>query len=236
MFLLTSCFDMFIVDNMQNRAENFVSPRLITEEILDYLRGAIVKGRLREGEKLSEPRLQEMFHTSRSPIREALGILEQEGLVVRVPRKGAFVGRITLEELNETTIVVAALEGLAARLSVSRLTKADLMKMERLVRDMEREVEKYAIDKYTETHKRFHEIFVSKCGNKILSSLIISLRQRYVRPRVTSYYFKHNLGTAVSSHVEIVVVLRKGDPAAAENVVKQHVMTGLVTNKELWEE
>jgi len=221
---------------MQNEGANFVSPRLVTEEILDFLRKAIVGGRLKEGEKLSEPRLQEMFQTSRSPIREALGVLEQEGLVVRIPRKGAFVNKITLEELNDTTAVVAVLEGLAARSAVSRLTEADLRIMERLLQDMEREVGKYAIDTYTETHKKFHEIFVSRCGNKVLATLIGSLRQRYARPRVTSFYFKHNINAAVSSHSEIVEALKKGDPAAAEDVVKRHVMMGLVTDEKLWEE
>ena len=215
---------------------DFVSPRLIAEEIKDHLRKAIVNGKLKEGEKLSEPRLQEMFQTSRSPIREALSILEQEGLVTRIPRRGAFVNKITLEELNDTTIVVATLEGLAARLALPRLADSDFKKMARLIKAMEEEVDRYAIDEYTDTHGRFHEVFVSKCGNKVLARLIGNLRKRYVRPKVTSYYFKHNIEAAVSSHLEIIEALKQGNPQLVEETVKSHVMMGLVTDKKLWVE
>ena len=219
---------------MEKITRDFVSPRLIAEEIKDYLRKAIVNGKLKEGEKLSEPRLQEMFRTSRSPIREAFSTLEQEGLVIRIPRRGAFVNKITLEDLNDTTIVVATLEGLAARLALPSLTSSDLKKMERLIKAMEKEVDRYAIDEYTDTHSEFHEAFVSKCGNKILATLIGSLRKRYVRPKVTSYYFKHNINAAVSSHLKIVEVLRQGDPHLVEETVKNHVMMGLVIDERLW--
>jgi len=233
---LTLCLELFIVDNMNKLKKDFTSPRLITEEITNYLRESIVSGAFKEGEKLSEPRLQEMFQTSRSPIREAFSTLEQEGLIIRAPRRGAFVNKIILEELNETTIVVAILEGLAARLAIPNLTNSDLRKMERLVKDMEREVDRYVIDEYTITHNKFHEVFVSKCGNDILAELIGKLRKRYVRPKVTSYYFKHNIKAAVSSHIRIIEVLKQGNPRAAENAIKNHVMRGLVTDRNLWGE
>jgi len=216
--------------------KNFTSPRLITEEITNYLRESVVNGTFKEGEKLSEPRLQEMFRTSRSPIREAFSTLEQEGLVTRIPRRGAFVNKITLEELNDTTIVVAALEGLAARLSLPALTNSDFKKMGRFIKEMEQEVERVAIDEYTDTHNKFHEAFVSKCGNGVLAGLIGNLRKRYVRPKVTSYYFKHNIGAAVSSHLQIIEVLKQGNPQMAEDVVKNHIMTGLMTALEIYEE
>jgi len=215
--------------------KDFTSPRLIAEEITNYLRESVVGGVFKEGEKLSEPRLQKMFQTSRSPIREAFSTLEQEGLIVRTPRRGAFVNRITLEELNETTVVVAALEGLAARLATSNLTNSDFKKMERLIKDMEREVNGCAIDEYTNTHSKFHEVFISKCGNGVLAELVGKLRKRYVRPRVTSYYFKHNINVAVSSHTRIIEALKRGNPRAAEDVIKNHVMTGLVTDRTFWE-
>ncbi|HDH98891.1 MAG TPA: GntR family transcriptional regulator [Deltaproteobacteria bacterium] len=215
--------------------KEFSSPRLITEEITNYLREAIVSERLSEGEKLSEPRLQKMFKTSRSPIREAFSTLEREGLIVRIPRRGAYVSDTGLEELNSTTIVVATLEGLAASLAAPRLTEKDFRKLERLGKKMEQEVKKYAVYEYTDTHNQFHELFVSQCNNKVLIEVIGNLRKRYVRPKVTSYYFKYKIGHAVSSHLQIIDALKRGDPEEAEAVVREHIMKGLIGDERLEE-
>lgn len=222
---------MSIVDNIMRQKVHFKRPRLLVEEISNSLREAIASGKLKQGEKLSEPRLQRIFETSRSPIREALGVLEREGLVIRIPRKGAYVSDISLEELNDTTVVVASLEGLAARLAVPLLTEWHFSQLDELIKEMEEEVTGYSINGYTITHCRFHEVFVSACGNKILIDLIGNLRKRYVRPRVTSYYFMHDIEHAVSSHVKIIDALRGGDPQEAENAVKDHILTALIDER-----
>jgi DNA-binding GntR family transcriptional regulator len=210
-------------------------PPLLVEDVTSSLRNAIVSGKLMQGEKLSEPSIQKRFGISRSPIREALKILEQEGLVVILPRRGAYVNETTLDELNDTTIVVATLEGLAARLAFPQLTDKNFKKMDRLVKKMEKEVKEYSINDYTKTHNDFHETFVSPCDNKVLIDLIGKLRRRYVRPWVTSYYFVNNIEDAVSGHLKIIDTLKKGNPKEVENVVKNHIINALINDRDLWE-
>ena len=210
-------------------------PPLLVEDVTSFLRNAIVSGKLMQGEKLSEPSIQKRFGISRSPIREALRVLDQEGLVVILPRRGAYVNEITLDELNYTTIVVATLEGLAASLALPLLTDKNFKKMDRLVKKMEDEVKEFSVNDYTKTHNDFHETFILPCNNRVLIDLIGKLRRRYVRPRVTSYYFVNNIDDAVKGHLRIIATLKKGDPQEVENVVKNHIMNALINDRDLWE-
>jgi DNA-binding GntR family transcriptional regulator len=210
-------------------------PPLLVEDVTSFLRNAIISGKFMQGEKLSEPSIQKRFGISRSPIREALRVLEQEGLVVILPRRGAYVNEITLDDLKATTVVVATLEGLAARLALPLLTDKNFKKMDGLVKKMEKEVREFSINDYTKTHNDFHETFVSPCNNRVLIDLIGKLRRSYVRPRVTSYYFMNNIEDAVSGHLNIIESLKKGDPQEVEDVVKNHVMNALINDRDLWE-
>lgn len=211
------------------------TPPLLVEDVTNFLRNAIVTGKLMPGKKLSEISIQKKFGISRSPIREALRILEQEGLVVIFPRRGAYVNETTLDVLNDTTVVVATLESLAARLALPGLKDKNFEKMVRLVKKMEKEVNEFSINDYTKTHNDFHETFVLACNNRVLIDLIGKLRRQYVRPRVTSYYFAHNIEDAVKSHIKIIDTFKENDPQKIENVVKNHIMNALIRDRNLWE-
>lgn len=208
------------------------TPPTLVQDVTSYLRNAIVSGNLKQGEKLTEISLQKKWGISRSPIREAFRVLEQEGLVLLLPRKGAYVADITLEELSETTIVVATLEGLAAKLSLPHLTSRDFEKMETLVKKMQLEAKEFLINDYTRSHSQFHETLISACGNKILIDIIGKLRRRYVRPQITSYYFVQNIQDAVHGHLKILSKVKNGDPQEVENIVKDHILSALVVSKE----
>ncbi len=210
-------------------------PPLLVENVTSFLRNAIVSGKLAQGEKLTETSIQKRFGISRSPIREALRALEQEGLVVILPRKGAYVSDITLDELNNTNVVVATLEGLAASLALPQFTDKSFKKMDRLVKKMEKEVREFSIIDYTKTHNSFHETFILPCNNKVLIDLIGKLRRRYVRARVTSYYFVNNIEDAVKGHLKIIDTFKENDPQKVENVVKNHIMDALIKDRDLWE-
>lgn len=212
----------------------FEAPPLLVEDVTSYLREHIVDGTLRQGEKLSEISLQKRFGTSRSPIREALRILEREGLVAIFPRRGAFVSNITLEDLADTTTVKANLEALAARLALPHFTEKHLKKMEMLVRKMMGQLIKYSITEYTTTHHEFHDTFISLCKNKVLIDILGKLRRQYFRPEVTSIYFLNNFENAVSGHIKIVKAFESRDAQEVENVVKDHIITAFSDNKDLW--
>ena len=86
---------------MNNTKDDFQPALLLHDQIFQHLREQIIKGKFEEGKRLNEVNLQKMFRTSRTPIREAFRRLEAEGFVEFLPRKGAFVRSISLENLRE---------------------------------------------------------------------------------------------------------------------------------------
>ncbi|MEA2038204.1 MAG: GntR family transcriptional regulator [Thermodesulfobacteriota bacterium] len=218
---------------MKAGEKTFITPPLLVEDVASYLRDSIVNGTLKQGEKLSETSLQKRFGTSRSPIREALRILEREGLVAIFPRRGACVSNITREDLVDTTIVRANLEALAAKLALPHITHNDLKKMERLLKNMEEELKEYSITKFTTTHHEFHETFILLCKNRVLIDILGKLRRQYFRPEVTSIYFLNNFENAASGHLKIVKAFESRDAQEVENVVKDHIITAFSDNKDL---
>ena len=97
----------------------------LRDVVFENLRGAIVEGRLKPGERLMEVQLAEQLGVSRTPVREAIRKLELEGLVVMLPRKGAYVANMSLKDLIDVLEIRASLEGLAASLAAERITDED---------------------------------------------------------------------------------------------------------------
>ena len=209
------------------------TPPLIVEDVTRYLRNEIGSGKLKQGEKITERSLQQKWGISRSPIREALRILEQEGLVTILPRRGAFVSDITVDELKETIIVLATLEGLAARLALAHITEKDFKKLEQLLDKMAEEVKAFAVKEFTQTHYEFHRAFAIPCKNKLLIDLNAKLRRRHAIPKVTSYVFMRNMGVMIKSHLKIIEAMKKGNPVTVEKVVKDHLITAFKYSEEI---
>ena len=201
------------------------TPPLIVEDVTRHLRNEIASGKLKEGEKITERSLQKKWGISRSPIREALRILEQEGLVTIFPRRGAFVSNITINELQDTIIVLATLEGLAARLALVHIADKDFKKLEQLLDKMAEEVKVFAVKEFTQTHYEFHRAFVIPCRNTLLIDLNAKLRRRHAMPKVTSYVFIRNMAVMIETHLKIIEAMKEGNPVVVERVVKDHLLT-----------
>src|SRR5919198_5811877 len=118
--------------------ENFViNQTKISEQVYDYLRGAIMTGRFAPGERLDLEGLVEQLKISKMPIKEAVGRLAAEGLLDIQSRRGTFVSRVDPRELAETYEVRQALEVLAGELAAERITEADIKRLHELTREME---------------------------------------------------------------------------------------------------
>jgi DNA-binding GntR family transcriptional regulator len=173
--------------------------------------------------KLDERRLAEELGVSRTPIREALTRLEQEGLVQNIPRRGAFVVRKTKKEILEMVYVWSALEGLAARMATVRASDeeiAGLRKMFATFKDSEGATAH--IDEYSEKNIMFHQAIIrlSKCDLlvDIAESLFVhiqSIRSRTIRER-------ERLSDSIIDHIHIIEALEQRNGDLAELYVREH--------------
>jgi DNA-binding GntR family transcriptional regulator len=137
----------------------------LTDTVTDRLREAIVRGELESGERLTEPTLASMLGVSRSPVREALRRLENEGLVVRDNKNGYSVWNPTEKDVDEILSLRMMMESLAAELIIENLSDEDVANLESIF-----EMQKQAIDEnrhliLTKEDRRFHDYLIERSNH-----------------------------------------------------------------------
>jgi DNA-binding GntR family transcriptional regulator len=204
-----------------------INPKL-KDAVYQTLKDAISKMDIYSGEdppKLDERKLADELGVSRTPIREALTRLEQEGLVVTYPRRGAFVLRKTKEEILEIICVWAGLEGMAARLVTERATDKEIQSMRDMFTTFDDSNHARAhIDEYSETNIEFHQrlIQLSKC--KLLENIADSLfiHMRAIRSKTIGE--RDRAAESIIDHMRIIKSLEDRDATMAEQLVREHAM------------
>ncbi len=174
--------------------------------------------------RLDERRLSEQLNISRTPVREALARLEQEGLVEIVARRGVYIVRKTKAEILEMITVWAALEGMAARLITNNATDQQITGLREMFTTFEGDQLEAHIDEYSERNIEFHQMIleISGCGllRELADNLFIHMRS--IRARTISEDNRAN--RSIIDHTQIVEALEKRDPELAERLVREHTL------------
>ncbi|HTP84412.1 MAG TPA: GntR family transcriptional regulator [Alphaproteobacteria bacterium] len=176
----------------------------------------------REEIRLDERQLSQSLGISRTPIREALNRLEQEGFIRSVPRRGMFIVRKTKQEILDIVRVWAALESMAARLITLQATDEEISSLRRLFTNFEDHAPKLHIDEYSEANIRFHQAIVSLSKNKLLIDTMETLfvHMRSIRRQTISE--DDRATRSIIDHMNIIEALEKRQTERAEQLVRQH--------------
>ncbi len=172
--------------------------------------------------RLDERQLSQSLGISRTPIREALNRLEQEGFIRSVPRRGMFIVRKTKQEILDIIRVWAALESMAARLITLHATDDEIASLRRLFTDFKDQAPKLHIDEYSEANIRFHQAIVSLSKNKVLIDTMENLfvHMRSIRRQTISE--DDRATRSIIDHMNIIEALEKRQTERAEQLVRQH--------------
>ena len=182
----------------------------LKDHIYEVLRSAILDMNIYSETtdlRLDERQMAEQLGISRTPIREALARLEQDGLVEIQPRKGVFVRRKTRDEVMEIIVVWAALESMAARLATTEASDAELRSLHTLA-DKHSQIDPTKdIEKYSQANIRFHQriLELSKCDALKATSDTLFMHMHAVRRR--AIFEADRAAQSVKDHVEIVAAL-----------------------------
>jgi len=191
--------------------------------VFEALREAIINQVLKPGERLMEVQLAEEMNVSRTPVREAIRKLELEGFVVIVPRKGAYVASISINDVHELYEIRAALETLACGLAAERATPEEIEEMEKfLIR------EKSAIDSEDvfDTVKEdvgLHDLICKASRNERLMQMLNNLREQIYRTRAASITLPGRKRKSLEEHRLIVEAIAARDQELAQNLMQEHV-------------
>jgi len=177
-----------------------------------------------EGVRLDERRLSEDFGVSRTPIREAIARLEQEGFIRTIPRRGAFVVRKSKAEVLEMICVWAALEGMAARLITRRATDEEIASLREMFTTFENHQVRARIDEYSDTNIRFHQAILAMSHNHLLNEIAENLfiHMRAIRSQTISE--ADRASRSIIDHLHIIEALEHRDTELAARLVTQHTM------------
>ncbi|HUU50582.1 MAG TPA: GntR family transcriptional regulator [Nitrospinota bacterium] len=220
--------DILFPSNTTGGQRVFRSVSLV-DQIANTLRDDILTGRFKGGDQLLEDSLKNEFDISRTPLREAFRILEKEGLVEILPRRGTFVKRITKQDIEENFPVRAILEGLAARLAYENLRDQDINEMGEVIEYMEEAAQREDFIDYAKNHIAFHEIFINASGNETLIALLHNLRMHTLWHRYTHHYYKEDFRNSLKVHRRIIDLFKekKVSEGEIEKVVRQHIEVAL---------
>jgi DNA-binding GntR family transcriptional regulator len=211
------------VESQSSTGPASLDHRTLWQRVHEHLREEIISGRVVPGTELHEAALARSLGVSRGPIREALGRLATEGLVAIRPRRGAVVRALSNEEFIEAYQVREALEMMAVRLAVPRLTAEDQVAMERLIEEMASRGEAEDVQGFFEANTEFHQRFFEVAGNQMLSELYRQLRGQIDRHRLRSLELRGNLRRSVEEHRAILSAARMGDVERAVQLASDHI-------------
>lgn len=189
------------------------------------IREAIIKGALLPGQEIDEEMVARNLNISRMPVRQALGILEAEGIVKRPYRKGAVVTELTAAELEELYNIRANLEGLAIRMAVPRYTSSHLQRLRGCLEELTRNIEDPIA--YLELNNQFHSLLYEPCEWERLLGLIIQLRNNSGRYMILAHEFVIKSPPEGRGHLDILSACEKGEAQKAEEIIRGHILNAM---------
>jgi DNA-binding GntR family transcriptional regulator len=196
----------------------------LDDRVSQILRDAIVSGSLAPGQRLVEARLAQRLGVSRAPVREALAVLEREGLVSSLPTRGLVVTLLTTKDVREIYGLRTALECWAVREVCRVLTNAQLEHLASVVERMEQSSLDTDTELLTREDVEFHRLIIEIAGNERLLQMYLTIRSQIrllSRQVVTTLY--SDLRQIPSRHRAILDVLRTRDAGRAEACVRSHI-------------
>ena len=207
----------------------------LREHVVDVLHEAILSGDLRPGQPLIETELAAQLGVSRAPLREAIQILNSEGLVETIPRRGTRVRSLDRKDIVELYSLRGVLEALAIRCIIDQSDPCDLRRLEAICERMLRAANDGRIRKLNELDLSFHDTLITMSGHSLLLTTwnLVALRVR--RVMTLRNMRNSDIRLVAYSHLPILEAIRDRDEARAIEAIQAHVATGGDLIAEDWE-
>ena len=195
----------------------------LSQRVYEHLREEILADHLLPGTELSEVALSKELAISRGPIREAMGRLSAEGLITMRPRRRAEVRSLTPQELIDAYQVREALEVMAVRLAIPRLTEADLARLDQLMERMAGHISDGAVREFFAANVSFHELLCELSGNPKLQEVHHRLEGEIGRFQSRTLALRGSMDDSLTEHRAILAAIRLRDVDRAAVLTADHI-------------
>jgi DNA-binding GntR family transcriptional regulator len=196
-----------------------INRTVLSTKVYAALKEMIADYRFKPGARLNVEKISKELEVSRTPVWEAVRRLQQEGLLENIPYRGVFMVQMTLDKALELYQVREVLEGLAARLAAQYANEKTIDKMEALLKDQAKVIEKGDLVGYSQTDFEFHGLIHRSSRNAALQEMLGSLKAKMqpitmeVRPLLPRLY---------EDHLEMIEAIRSKDPEKSEKLLRRH--------------
>lgn len=174
--------------------------------------------------RLDERALGEQLGVSRTPVREAISRLEQEGIVENIARRGAFVVRKNKEEILDIVDVWAALESMAARLATSRASDEEIAQLRKNFSTYDGDEARAHIDEYSNTNIEFHQTIIKLGHSELITQMADQLFFHMRAIRASTIRDRDRVAQSVMDHSRIIEAIEERDAYHAEHLVRDHAL------------
>ncbi|PLZ02886.1 GntR family transcriptional regulator [Burkholderia sp. WAC0059] len=201
-------------------------PRL-HDTVVDHLRRFIVEGLLGPGEKLNERKLCETLGISRTPLREALKVLEAEGLIEISPNRGASVAQFSETSVREMFELMSGLEAFSGELACERITATEVMEIKALHAAMLICRERHDLSGYYARNQEIHDRINEAARNPALRQVYVSINRRLQALRFRSNFQTAKWDSAIHEHEEMIEALEARDGRRLSAILRRHLIAKL---------
>ena len=228
-FFLTKNCIMYYVDIMHNifdkvSPESFAPAKPLWLKVLDFLRDAIVKGEIKPGEKLNEVLIASKLGISRSPVREAMRVLESENFVETIAHKGPYVKPLNVKEIEEIHVVLKFLQVAAVQLAVINMNEERKEELASIMNELEEKRGSHDIEELKLVSRRFHAFIMKASENDLLIRINESLLIQQERVRLWGVSTEpSDIAAIYKEHLLISKALLNQDAREAEQLMGDHV-------------
>ena len=174
--------------------------------------------------RLDERALGEQLGVSRTPVREAISRLEQEGIVQNIARRGAFLVRKNKQEVLDIVDVWAALESMAARLATSRASDEEIAQLRKNFTSYDGEDARTHIDEYSDTNIEFHQTIINLAKSELIAEMAAQLFFHMRAIRTSTIKDRDRVARSVMDHTRIIEAIEERDAYHAEQLVRDHAL------------
>lgn len=207
------------MDLFDQKKEN----KSLTSIIFEKIREDILNGMYDPGEKIVEAKLADELGVSRTPVREALKQLELDGLVENIPNRGVIVKGVTSQDIKDIYTIREAIEGIAARWSVERMSQEELDSLKEIYELMEFYTFKKDVDKIFELNTRFHELIYMATNSRFLEHVLRDFQLFIKTTRYESLKSEGRMEHTLQEHKEILDAFIERDQEKAVVKIIDHI-------------
>ena len=206
----------------------------LTDEIADIVRERILKGEYEIGEKIKENQIASELRVSRTPIREAFKLVENEGLIDYIPNRGCFAKGFTKQDVEDIYAVREALEEMAVRWAVARISENEIDEMEEQCDLMEFYTRKKDKKKVMEMNTSFHEVIYASAESRFLAQVLRSYKDYIDKTRKSVFYEQSYLEAILQEHRAILEGIRERNEEKAVAAMARHLERSQARAEAVW--